>query len=194
MRETLKMMKQIIIGNEKERSIQELILEYKEFKSPNILAYLFVNNYSLIYTISNKYSRLQDEDKASLALQILDKCLLAYNDKLSNFITYFYICYENSLQTQLTKIQSNKYKITLNCFDISDFENTLSYRDDYNLNVNDIINNSKLNKLQSDCCVLFSQGYTISDISKILNISVTYVYKLKQKIKEKILKNSTNFA
>ena len=45
MQETLKMMKQIIIGNEKERSLQDLLTEYKINKSPNILAYFYVNNF-----------------------------------------------------------------------------------------------------------------------------------------------------
>ena len=93
MQETLKMMKQIIIGNEKERSLQDLLTEYKINKSPNILAYFYVNNFGLILKVCNKYKNIVDEDKASYALQELDKCMLTYDETISNFSTFFSTCH-----------------------------------------------------------------------------------------------------
>ena len=45
MQETLRMMRGLILEYEKDRDINELLLEYKRTQKTNIIAYLFVSNY-----------------------------------------------------------------------------------------------------------------------------------------------------
>ena len=78
MNETLKMMKSILIGKEDTKDEIELINEYKENLSPNILAFMYVSNFGIIKSIADIWVKLDDADKASFCLQELDKALRTY--------------------------------------------------------------------------------------------------------------------
>ena len=76
MYQTLKMMKSILNGKECKVDEKELIMEYQEKLSPNILAYFYCNNFGLILQISKSYSLLSGEDIASFCLQELDLSII----------------------------------------------------------------------------------------------------------------------
>ena len=187
MQETLKMMKQIIIGNEKERSLQDLLTEYKINKSPNILAYFYVNNFGLILKVCNKYKNILDEDKASYALQELDKCMLTYDETISNFSTFFSTYLDNALITLSIKKSTDKRKIIYNEENIDNLNN-LSYEDNYNcFDIDMFCKDNDLSNIEINQCKLLYSGYSIKEIAKRFNISVQYCYQLNKNIKNKLL-------
>lgn len=186
MKETLKMMRSIITGKESEKSDMELIKEYKERLSPNILAYFYINNFGLIEGISRFYPVLLDEDKASFCLQELDKCLQNFEFNQSKFSTYFYRCYKNRLYVEYNKHKALKNKIESNWYYLEDTEvdRTKTFIE---LEDNTIIEDWNITKEEKYQCKLLNFGYTIKEIANILGLSEQSVYYRNHKIKEKLL-------
>lgn len=185
MEETLKMMKQFIVGYERKLSIEELLKEYQENMSPNILAYLFISNYGVIYNVSKNYLLLTGDDKASLCLQQLDKCIYKYNSNMKcSFITYFLVCYKNLLRTETEQLFSHKRYANYITDDISDYQEMLSTDSD-NINILDL-DNYNLTQSQMQHCKLIVNGYSNKEISKILKVSVQYIYKLNEILGKKL--------
>lgn len=193
MEETLKMMKSILLGKEGKASENELINEYQQKLSPNILAYFYVNNFGLIINISNNYKIIIDEDKASFCLQELDKCLQNYD--LSNdtkFITYFITCYKRRLYAEVQMLNHKIRKANMFCEDINELEisksTDLITDDDY------ILSSYNLTNEEIKQCKLLNMGYTIKEIASILKLAPITIYKRNDKIKQKILNLNINFA
>lgn len=192
MQETLKMMKSIITGEEVNYNENELILQYQQTKAPNILAYFFVNNYGIIKKTNLIYSILTSQDLASYCLQELDKCLLTMNvSKENKFITYFMKCLKNRLKAENNMLQMQKRKTILNYAELNEnvpnFENNIE-------DINIILDNYKLSKLEQLQCKLLNAGYTCKEIAKILKITPATVSNRNFKIKQKILQNTFNFC
>lgn len=186
MKETLEMMKSILSGKEKKTNENELIQKYQKGLYPNILAYFYVNNFGLIYKTSKLYSKLDDEDKASFCLQELDKCLQNYKfEKEVSFITYFIRCYKYRLNNATIALNTNKRKILGKCIDIDELQAISIENNMEDLGI--IFNEYKLTKSEKQHCKLRLAGYTLKEISKLLNISVSAVSQRNSKIKKKIL-------
>lgn len=186
MQETFKMMKEILTGKEGKVLEKNLIAEYQEFLSPNILAYFYVRNFGLICKISNQYSIITNEDKASFCLQELDKCLQNY-DLESNikFITYFGKCYQRRLWAEKEMLNHKVRKVNMFCKDIDDLEvsNTTDIITDEDL----ILSNYSLTEEEIKQCKLLNMGYTIKEIAKIFKLAPITIYKRNDRIKQKIL-------
>ena len=197
MYQTFKMMKSILTGKEKERSEQELINEYREKLSPNILSYFYCNNTGLIYSISRLYPILDNEDKASFCLQELDNCLRNYNNQFSaKFTTYFTVCYKNRLLSESEKLLTNKRKSLLNYTNIDDMVDNVDLSiEDIELYDNDILLETyNLSEQEKKQCKLLNMGYTIKEIAKILKTAEITIYKRNTRIKQKILNFDINFV
>ena len=183
MRETLRMMKSIITGKEKQRKEIDLIEEYQDSLTPNILAYMFVSNFGIITNISNNWLKLDDADKVSFCLQELDKALRTYKlDSNIKFITYFRKLYINRLRTETEAINTNKRKIHL-------YFNELKEEDiDSNLVVEDInliLDNYQLDKEERAQCLLLNQGYKIKEIAIMMHKSISRIYQINNEIRRK---------
>lgn len=183
MKETLKMMKSIITGKEKELTQEQLIKEYQEKKSPNILAYMFVNNFGIISNICDLYAELDEQDRASFCLQELDKCLqqFAFISK-SKFITFYANCLKNELATQITHINRAKRKSYLYCEQLN--EEKMDNLTTYNLHSIEDYGFTENEKMQFN---LLLDGYTVKEIMNKLDKSIRKVYHTNKMIKEKIL-------
>lgn len=185
MEETLKMMKLVLVGYEHNTSIKELLSDYKITYKPNILAYLFIKNYGIIYDISKKYTMLTDEDKASFCLQELDSCILNYSfDKGCEFITYFYSCFKNRLRTETEQLLTHIRYANYTCTDLDSCMNL--YEFDNNLELYDYINNN-LTAREKEHCKLLYMGYTNKELAQINKVSVQYIYNINKKIGKKLL-------
>lgn len=183
MKETRKMMEKILTGKECKVSEKQLISEYQEKLSPNILAYFYCNNYGLIYNVSQKYSIITDADKASFCLQILDYCLQNYIGNVK-FMTYFISCYEKKLMTETRLLNLDKRKLNINCLDINNYDLTT----DLDLtNYDLILDTYNLTDIEKEQCKLLNSGYTLTDIAHRFKISISAVCQRNKKIKQKIL-------
>ena len=123
MEETLKMMKSILNRNEGKINENELIKEYQNKLSPYILAHFYVSNYKLIYTISQNYRILTEEDRASFCLQELNKCLQTYDmNKNVKFTTYFVTCFKRRLYAETQMLNHANRKAIIFCEDKSELQ------------------------------------------------------------------------
>lgn len=184
MEETLRMMKQYVIGYEKNKKLEELLSEYKENLNPNILAYLYVSNYGAIYNLSLNYNMLNGDDKASLCLCELDKCIQNYNStKECSFLTYFLVCYKNRLRAENEQLFSHSKYANYVTNDIDTCEQLLIYND-----FEDVFDLKayKLNMKELNHCNLILDGYSNKELSNILKISVQQVYNINKKIGKKL--------
>lgn len=183
MQETLKMMKSILNGKENQKNEKELIKEYQESLSPNILAYFYISNYGMISRLSNLYPTLDNEDKASFCLQILDISLQKFDsEKDTKFTTYFYKCFNNKLYLEYTKSKYKKRNAKLENID----NLQIAVYDDTN-NIDNILNEYSLTDIEKKQCKLFNFGYTAKEIAKLFKISQSAVSQRNSKIKSKIL-------
>jgi hypothetical protein len=191
MQETLKMMKGILNGKERETNEKELIKQYKDGLLPNILAYFYTSNIGIISRTDALYPVLDSEDKASFCLQELDKSLQNFNLESSNkFITYFIKCYKNRLRMETEQLLTQKRKIALYTEELND-----EYMNDMQLeNIDMILSNYNLNDIEVKQCKLLNAGYTMKEIAKIFKQSTITIYKRNNKIKEKISTININFA
>ena len=198
MEETLKMMESILTGKESKVDERELIKEYKEKLSPNILAYFYSSNYKLICKTNNLYPGILNEDKASFCLQELDKCLQNCNLDLENkFITYFIKCYKNRLRTEIKSLNVQKRKIIFSVDNLSlkEIDNYIDARNDkYFENDDDVLNNYNLTTVEKNQCKLLSAGYTLKEISNMFKQAQITAYLRNKQIKEKILNSTINLG
>lgn len=194
MEETLRMLKTILNGKEKNLSEGELIKQYKEGLYPNVLAYFYCSNFGVILQTSKKYPIITEDDRASFCLQILDECLQNYDFSYdTKFITYFLKCYKNCLRTLYCEYTTNKRKI------LSDYEQidelNISYCEDIHINdTNTLLNEYNLTDTEKQQCKLLNMGYTIKEIARKLNLSQIAIYKRNSIIKQKILNSNINLA
>lgn len=188
MENTLRLMKSILNGKERNTNESELIKEYQESLSPNILAYFYVNNFGLITRISRLYPILTHEDIASFCLQELDKCIQNYDSNLNiKFTTYFSRCFKNKLRMEAEALQTQKRKSILNYTNI---DNTTiePYSQDIELsNIDFILDDYNLSLLEKLQCKLLHYGYSFKEIAGIFKQATITIYKRNEKIKKKIL-------
>lgn len=182
MYETLKMMRQIITGKEKDTDEKELIQQYKENQYPNILAYFYIKNFGMIQNADlTDYLSLQD--KASFCLQELDNCLYNYDlNSDSSFNTYFMKCFKNRLRTEKGHQYTQKRKANILIEDIYEYSNTLSYVEDYFS-----LDNYNLTDKEKEFCKLKQYGFNVREIARYFKLSIPRIYKINDKIKQKIL-------
>ena len=182
MYETLKMMRQIITGKEKDTEEKELIKQYKESQNPNILAYFYIKNFGMIQK-ADLTNYLSSQDKASFCLQELDKCLYNYN--LENdclFSTYFIKCFKNRLRMEREQLQTLKRKANILIENIYEYSDNLSYTEESFL-----LDNYNLTEREKEFCKLKQYGYNIKEISNYFKLSISRVYKINNEIKQKLL-------
>lgn len=184
MNETLKMMKTIITGKEKEKSVDDLIKDYQNSLNPSILAYFYIQNYGLILKISNKetYKQIDNDDKVSYCLQSLDKSLQTYDFNNKSFTSYFTTIFQNLLRTHNITNHYNNRKANLYKCSLDEIDELGIYEDDY-LD----LDNYNLSSEEKEQCRLLVDGYTIKDISNMFKVSVQCVYQRNKKIRNKLL-------
>jgi len=185
MEETLKMMKSILTGKEKEQDEKELIENYQKELLPNILAYFFTSNIGIIMKANKLYPILDEEDKASFCLQEMDKCLRNYNLENNNkFITYFVKCYKNRLRMETEQLLTQKRKAILNYEEL----NEITYNNTYEIeSVDLLLENYTLSKTEKNLCQLLYLGYSPKEIAKKLCYNVATIYHYIHKIQQKII-------
>ena len=167
MRETLNLMKSAVLGYERTKSIEELLQEYQQNQSQNILAYIFIKYYNLINSIANKYKWLNSEDIASYSLQELDKAIMQYDfTRNCSFITYFYVLLNNKLNCENSKLKSNTQLANYSIVELPEYTEIKDNNFTYNSLLDYSLSNSQL-KL----CKLIISGYSSREISKIYNVS-----------------------
>lgn len=187
MKETLKMMRSIIVGYEKDKTINELLQEYKDNESPNILAYLYVTNFGVIQKFADKYKMIDTQDIASYSLQELDKAIKQYDfNSDCKFITFFVAYLKNRLRSEQELLMkhvrfANYFNEDLDSLHniASDFEFDLFDLDDYDLSED-----------EKNQCKMLIDGYSVSEIAEAFRLTKMSIYKRNRKIGKKLMQAS----
>ena len=189
MQGTYEMLKQVLRGDEDKYDDLTLLKEYKDKLSPNILAHFYCKNYKMICGLCKLYPLITEDDKSSICLQVLDKCLQTYDETKSvKIMTYFMKCLRNEL------IEHQHHKLGVDRFNtitiyVEEYPEIDSGEDLLDSCIgDDFILYYGLSEKEVLLCRLINDGYTIKDISKRVGLTTRAVYKNISKIKEKFLK------
>jgi len=187
MKETLKMMRSIIIGYEKDKTINELLQEYKDNESPNILAYLYVNNFGVIQKFADKYKMIDTQDVASYSLQELDKAIKQYDfNSDCKFITFFVTYLKNRLRSEQELLM--KHVRFANYFH-EDLDSLHNMASDFEFDLFDL-DNYKLSQDEKQQCKMLIDGYSVSEIAKTFKLTKVSIYNRNKRIGEKLMLGS----
>lgn len=186
MKETLEMMKTILLGYEENVPLEELLAEYKKTLKPNILAYIFIKYYKTICNAGEIYTMLNKEDRASFCLQELDSCIHRYSfNRNCSFITYFITCYKNRLRMETEQLLAHVRYANYMTIDLDNCKTLPDTNDD--LVLFDYLVSSNLTKQELKHCKLLYLGYSNKDIANIFKVSVQYIYSFNKKLGKKLL-------
>ena len=177
MESTLDLMKTILIGNYSLKDYKSLSDEYKTNLNPSILAEVFYRNFGQIKNLGEKYYLISEEDLASYSLEILDKCLRNYDSGKAQFITYFTNNLNFKLRADTSLLSTHKRKANYNVEDIDDHINMVDEVSD--LSILDVDMDEILNKY----CKLIMEGFSNSDISKMLGVSTTTLHNYRKRLR-----------
>lgn len=186
MKSTLEFMKLNLTGKENTQNLNELISEYQITQANNILAFVFVSNYALLKSLSDKYN-FDNETKASFCLTEIHNSLLTYDFVTSKYTTYLSKCVINKFRELNCRVNTKQrgkgvvFESNETVLENIQYSNTLEY-----FNENDFLKSYALDDINISICKLLSAGYNKSEIATIKNLSKSTVYKRISKICEKI--------
>jgi RNA polymerase sigma factor (sigma-70 family) len=196
MLKTLNMLSTLIIEDTRDMSLEQIAEAYRESLNPSLLALAFEKTFKLIMHVSKNYYGLTDEDIASFALEKLDDCLLTYKNGQASFSTYFTRTLHNkfreeteALNTQKRKALffSDSYEVMVeNGFDLV----AATCEDD---EIMDTLTQYKLTKKELQYCSLILNGWSNSEISKIMGVSVMALSNMRKKLREKLMPLALEF-
>ena len=193
---TLNMLSTLIIEDTRNMNLEQIAEAYRESLNPSLLALAFEKTYKLIINISAKYYGLTNEDIASFSLEKLDMCLQTYKSGQVNFSTYFTTTLMNkfreeteALNTQKRKALffSDSYEVMVeNGFDLV----AATCEDD---EIMDTLTQYKLTEKELQYCGLILNGWSNSEISKMMGVSVMTLSNMRKKLREKLMPLALEF-
>lgn len=196
MLKTLNMLSTLIIDDTRDMSLEQIAEAYREGLNPSLLALAFEKTYKLITNISAKYYGLTNEDIVSFSLEKLDICLQTYKSGQVNFSTYFTTTLMNkfreeteALNTQKRKALffSDSYEVMVeNGFDLV----AATCEDD---EIMDTLTQYKLTEKELQYCNLILNGWSNSEISKMMGVSVMTLSNMRKKLREKLMPLALGF-
>jgi RNA polymerase sigma factor (sigma-70 family) len=193
---TLNMLSTLIIEDTRNMNLEQIAEAYRESLNPSLLALAFEKTYKLIINISAKYYGLTNEDIASFSLEKLDMCLQTYKSGQVNFSTYFTTTLMNkfreeteALNTQKRKALffSDSYEVMVeNGFDLV----AATCEDD---EIMDTLTQYNLTEKELQYCSLILNGWSNSEISKMMGVSVMTLSNMRKKLREKLMPLALGF-
>jgi len=193
---TLNMLSTLIIEDTRDMSLEQIAEAYRESLNPSLLALAFEKTYKLIINISAKYYGLTNEDIVSFSLEKLDICLQTYKSGKANFSTYFTTTLMNkfreeteALNTQKRKALffSDSYEVMVeNGFDLV----AATCEDD---EIMDTLTQYKLTEKELQYCSLILNGWSNSEISKMMGVNVMTLSNMRKKLREKLMSLALGF-
>lgn len=208
MRETFKNLKNIASLHQGQREdLDTLTLEYQQTKDNVLLAVVFVELYPYIVTQVGKYFNLTESDKASIALQELDKAMLDFRTGKGAKLKTFYSRYLNRgmyRETNMLNHQKRKANNACASYESSTDQTiegtgeikslTMQYHeeryDEYDLvsaiEVSEILTDNEIKY----CKIIMRENNAIKDseIARELSVSPSAINQMKKALKKKFLK------
>lgn len=194
MNNTLNTLSTIITQEFHKYNLEQLADAYKKDLNPSILASAFSKCFDLINHTAAQYFGLTSEDIASFSLEVLDFCLQNFVADTCVFTTYYTTVLKNRFRQETQALSTHKRKVAMYSdsldglmdegFDISDSgDNYLNSRDALMTDLNTL----NLREIEKNYCELVAIGYTNSEISKILKVSVMTLSNIRKSLRVKLV-------
>lgn len=141
-------------------------------------------------SISNKYVTIPYEDKISIAMEVLFRCLPKLNSGKGKVLTY----YGNALRCEyisyIEKQKTKKAELNDSAYSLEQLKEDINYEPSKEIDffsVDDFISEHDLDILESAVVRLLNDGYKTMEISKSLKLSLQDYKQLLTNIQNKIL-------
>lgn len=141
-------------------------------------------------SISNKYVTIPYEDKISIAMEVLFRCLPKLNSGKGKVLTY----YGNALRCEyisyIEKQKTKKAELNDSAYSLEQLKEDVNYEPSKEIDffsVDDFISGHDLDILESAVVRLLNDGYKTMEISKSLKLSLQDYKQLLTNIQNKIL-------
>jgi len=173
----------------------ELVNSYMRTGEELILGCLFVRNYALLKSISNKFVYLTNHECASVCLLEIETVCVDYDEsRNTKFSTVLYRYVYNELRAQNNMKTYNKRKINTDNTIKEDIDVLVELNkepgmfDYYELELKSFLDSVKLTKNERRYCEIVASensGITDTDIGHQLNITPQAIYSIKNRLKSK---------
>lgn len=141
-------------------------------------------------SLSNKYVTIPYEDKISIAMEVLFRCLPKLNSGKGKVLTY----YGNALRCEyisyIEKQKTKKAELNDSAYSLEQLKEDVNYEPSKEIDffsVDDFISEHDLDILESAVVRLLNDGYKTMEISKSLKLSLQDYKQLLTNIQNKIL-------
>lgn len=194
MNNTLQTLSTIITEEYNQMNLEQLADAYTKELNPSILASAFSKCFDLINYTASQYFGLTSEDIASYSLEVLDFCLQSYIADKCVFTTYYTTVLKNRFRQETQALSTQKRKVAIYSdsldglmeagFDVADAAD--SYLDSKDALMENL-SSLNLREIERNYCELVATGYTNSEISKILKVSVMTLSNLRKSLRVKLV-------
>lgn len=141
-------------------------------------------------SLSNKYVTIPYEDKISIAMEVLFRCLPKLNSGKGKVLTY----YGNALRCEyisyIEKQKTKKAELNDSAYSLEQLKEDVNYEPSKEIDffsIDDFISEHDLDILESAVVRLLNDGYKTMEISKSLKLSLQDYKQLLTNIQNKIL-------
>lgn len=198
MNQTYSNLKTLANLHEGEKCLSILTTEYQNTGDPIIFSFVFCEYFGYIKRISDNYFYLTESDKASFALEELDKSMRNFDkSKGVKIQTLFSKYYKNRLraETEMLNYQKRSLNNTADSYDaiMDDIGNEQTDHTSQNefekIEFLDYIRNAELTELEVKYCeIIIEDGDKVSstDIAERLGISCSMITYIKKSLQNKV--------
>lgn len=175
-------------------SLEELAELYNTTKNELYFNQLWYNVKAFSVSIGSKYVTIPYEDKMSIAMEVLFRCLPKLNSGKGKVLTY----YGNALRCEyisyIEKQKTKKYEFNDSAYSLDQLKEEINYEPSKELeyfSVDDFISENDLDRLESAVVKLINAGYKSNEISKSLKLTLQEYKQLLTNVQRKISMNYT---
>lgn len=173
-------------------NLEELAELYNSTKNELYFNQLWYGVKAFSVSIGNKYVTIPYEDKMSIAMEVLFRCLPKLNSGKGKVLTY----YGNALRCEyisyIEKQKTKKYEFNESAYSLDQLKEEINYEPSREIDyftVDDFISENDLNRLESALVKLIDAGYKSNEISKYLNITLKQYKELLTNLQFKLSNN-----
>ena len=194
-----------------QKPFEILAFEYQKNKNPKLFMSAYVKGFKFINNMCKKerFDKLDAEDKVSIILEILDKCLRSFekntyktgpgfksNIPCKQFLTYFLFCLNSNLTTSVRMLSCNKKGYGIKPLSLDELKDHSNFDIPVFMDFDEYETNLRLPKNLSQNEFLYcwailkglsDERSSNSSLADILQVSNTMIYNLKKKLKNKFL-------
>lgn len=173
-------------------NLEELADLYNTTKDELYFNQLWYGVKAFSVSIGSKYVTIPYEDKMSIAMEVLFRCLPKLNSGKGKVLTYYGNALRCEYITYIEKQKTKKYEFNESAYSLDQLKEEINYEPTREIDffsVDDFISENDLDKMQSALVKLINVGYKSNEISKSLKLTLAEYKQLLKSVQEKISMN-----